>query len=363
MKILHLMHHFRPCIGGMERSLEESCIEIVKAGHECRVVCLDRCAHASEKLPACEEFRGIDIIRIPFLDFGPYKIAFGALKHARDADVIHVHGLGFFSDLALLSKFIHNKPVVIGSYGGIFHTGSNPIKWLYFYFWNRLLLRLADKVVVISGHDFGLFKKIVPDKKLALIPVPVETDSFSPGKKEKGSFAFVGRLSKNKRVDLLIEAFAKAFKGKKAKLYIAGNDFEGLLPGLKAQAEKEGISKQVFFLGVVNDSELHSLLSKSEFFVSASDYESFGISTIEAMASGCVPVLSRIPSFESFLENEKNGFLLDFHETGKVASKLQDISGMPEKQLAGKRKNAIAFSKRFSPRRIAGELISLYSNL
>ncbi|MEM0360075.1 MAG: glycosyltransferase family 4 protein [Candidatus Diapherotrites archaeon] len=360
MKILHLIHHFAPCVGGMERSLEQCCIELVKAGHKCKVVCLNKCSHSREKLSCSESFNGIQIVRLPFIDFGFYKIAFGALKHARDADVIHVHGLGFFSDLFLLSKFFHKKPVVLSSYGGIFHTGSNPLKWFYFFVWNRFLLGFADSIVAISEHDFELFKKIVPGEKMELIPVPVKVEGFKPVKKEKNSFVFVGRLSKNKRVDLLLSVFAKAFKGKNARLYIAGNDFEGLEYGLKLQAKDLGVEKQVFFLGEVKEKELRSLLCKAEFFVSASEYESFGVSAIEAMAAGCIPILSRIPSFESFLEKEKNGFLVDFNQAESAALRLQEIVGLPEKTLALKRKNAIAFSKKFHPEKIALRLLGLY---
>ncbi|MCX6801520.1 MAG: glycosyltransferase family 4 protein [Candidatus Diapherotrites archaeon] len=363
MKVLHLAHHFWPCIGGMEKSLGQICSGLSKEGVDCKVVCLDRCAKSAEKLPHCDKRNSVEIVRLPFIDLGAYKIVFGALKQAKDCDIIHVHGLGFFSDLFLLAKFSHHKPVIIGSYGGVFHAGSNPLKWLYFYCWNRLLLRAADKVVVISGHDLELFKKIVPEKKIALVPVPVEIERFRPGKKEKNSFAFVGRLSKNKRVDLLIGAFSNAFKGKNARLYIAGEDFEGLQAGLERLAIERGIGKQVFFLGAASDRTIEGLLSKSEFFVSASEYESFGVSAIEAMASGCIPILSKIPSFEDFIGKGKNGFVVEFASPPKAAGALLRISCLGAKEKEEKRLNALSFSENFRAKKIAEMLSAAYADL
>jgi len=363
MKILHAIHHYWPCVGGMENALTVLCEEQARQGANCNVVCLDKCARSDKCLKEREKRKGVKIERKRFLDLGLYKIAFGALGHAEGCKAVHVHGLGFFADLFLLFKFLHKRPVVIGSYGGVFHTGSNPLKWFYFSVWNRLLLRNADKVVVISGHDLELYRKIVPEEKIEFIPVPVDFKRFKAGKKEKNSFVFVGRLSSNKRVDLLIDAFAAASKGKKAVLHIVGGDFEGLEAGLEARARESGAAGKIKFHGRLSDKETAGLISKSDFFISASDYESFGVSAIEAMASGCIPVLSNIASFESFLQKEKNGFILDFHNTKKAAAGIRGIMELGKADKERKRKNAFGYVKVFEPGRIAKKLGGLYSGL
>ncbi len=359
MKTVHFIHHFYPCLGGMEKALEELAPELVLKGIECRVVCLNKCANSGKKLSPKGEFKGVKIERLPFLDLKAYKVAFGALNHARKADLIHVHGLGFFSDLLLLTKFFHRKPVVLTSYGGVFHTGSNPLKWLYFYLWNRLLLHFADRLVAISVHDVELFSKIVLRERIELIPVPVDLHSFKPGKKKKNQFVFVGRLSRNKRVDLLIKAF-KGTREENARLFIVGNDFEGLRQELERIAKNDS---RIKFLGAVTGAKLQSLLAESEFFISASDYESFGISAIEAMSAGCIPILSGIASFRDFLQRGKNGFEVEFHKPEKAAKELERIMRLNRKKLQEKRANSLKFVERFNPKKIAGRMLSLYSKL
>lgn len=359
MKTVHFIHHFHPCLGGMEKTLQELAPELVRKGIECRVVCLNKCANSKEELPKKGEFKGVRIERLPFIDLKAYKVALGALKHARDCDLIHIHGLGFFSDLLLLTKFFHRKPVVLTSYGGVFHTGSNPLKWFYFYAWNRLLLRAADRIVAISGHDVELFSKIVPRERIELIPVPVDLRSFKPGKKKKNQFVFVGRLSRNKRVDLLVKAFKRTSE-ENARLFIVGNDFEGIRKKLE---ELAGEDKRIKFLGAVTGAKLKGLLAESEFFVSASDYESFGISAVEAMSAGCIPILSGIASFKDFLQGGKNGFELEFHETERAAKELEKIMRLNRKELEEKKAHSMKFVERFTPKKIASKTVSLYSEL
>lgn len=364
MEILHVTHHFWPCVGGIERAIEDLCIELIKKGHKCKVLCLNKCARSQKKLAEKEIHKGITIVRVPFIDLKYYKIAFGSLlKHARNADIVHVHGLGFFSDLFLLTKPLHRKPVVVSSYGAVFHTGSNPFKDMYFFIWCRFLLKFADKIVVVSKHDRAILSKIAPENKLEFIPVPVTSKKFHAGKKKKNTFVFVGRISRNKRIDLLIDTFVKASQDKKAKLFIVGYDFENLLPKLKNKLNILNANKKVVFLGPLLDRGLVRLLANADFFISASDYESFGISAIEGMASGCIPILSNIPSFRAFIKKEKNGFLLDFHNTEKASKKLAQIMELPQREKERLRKNAMAYAKTFDPKKITSKLLALYSQL
>ena len=59
---------------------------------------------------------------------------------------------------------------------------------------------------------------------------------------------YVGRLARNKRVDRLIDAFARlATHDRALELRIVGNDWEDLLVGLKVQAKQLGVEQNVTF--------------------------------------------------------------------------------------------------------------------
>ncbi|MEM4663086.1 MAG: glycosyltransferase family 4 protein [Candidatus Diapherotrites archaeon] len=363
MKIAHVTHHFWPCIGGIENSVKTLCTELSKRGHICKVICLNKCGNKREKLKQYDNYKGTAIVRLPFVDLSIYKIAFGTLKHIRDCDIIHIHGIGFFSDYLLITKFLHKKPVVISTHGGIFHTGKNLLKSIYFYFWCRLILRLADKVVAVSENDLRQFQEILPQKKLEHITVPFNLKGFKPGKKCKNTFIFVGRLSKNKNLPKLISVFAFASKKSKATLYIAGEEFDEKIKDLKELVKKEGAEDRIKILGRCSDKKLKEMLSKCDFFISASSHEGFGISVIEAMKAGCIPVLNKIPTFEGFIKNGENGFIVDFNDVESCVSKINEIIELEELEKEKMRKRATEFASSFSSASIAKKLEKLYKKV
>ncbi len=325
MKILHVCSHFYPCVGGVEKYVEDLCINLRKEGHQSDVVCLDTCAYGSEKLKPEEEYRGIKVFRIPYTNLKYYKPAFSVLKHLKSYDIIHVHGVGFFSDLLLLTRFIHKKPVIVSGHGGMFHTKKLlPIKKIYFKAWTRLALRLADEVIAESKNNYRHFSEIC---KPVLIPYSIYAEDFSTAREEeKNSFLFVGRISRNKRVDNLVRmvSFLKKFVPS-VKLYVVGGDWENIKKDLDKLVADLKLEKNVIFPGEKRGKALLKYYGKSRFFVSASEYEGFGISVVESMAAGCIPIVNGIESFRNFIENGKNGFIIDFSKPEEAAESIRNI--------------------------------------
>ncbi|MFH1257064.1 MAG: glycosyltransferase family 4 protein [Candidatus Diapherotrites archaeon] len=361
-RVLHAVNHFSPCVGGVERITEQLCRELSAKGIECAVVCLDKCAYSREKLPKEEEANGVKVHRVPFLDLKYYKLATKALKFANGFDLVHVHGLGFFSDAFSLFS---NKKVVINTHGGIWHTKEiGLLKKIYFSTLNRLALNSADAVIADSKSDYEIFKKIC--RKTTLLENGVDVNAMKKlrGKKNFSQFLFVGRLSKNKRIDLLLETFAELKrKGIGFRLVVAGEDWEHILPELQKIAREKGIEREVVFTGKVSEEELLELYRESGFFVSASRFEGFGISAVEAMAAGCVPLLHENESFRNFVSDGENGFLLDFQETEKSAEKIAGITGKSIKEIELIAGNAFSSVEKFGWEKKAGEYIALYKRV
>jgi alpha-1,3-mannosyltransferase len=162
MKVAHITNRFYPCIGGIETFTLDLCNELLKNKIDCKVICLNKCANSSQKLEPKSRIGNIEIVRIPFFDLKYYKIAPSVLNYLRDCDILHVHGIGFFCDFLLLTKFMHKKPVIVQSHGGIFHTKNlGFLKNIYFNIFERALFNFADKIIVDSKQDFALFEKVV----------------------------------------------------------------------------------------------------------------------------------------------------------------------------------------------------------
>lgn len=343
MKVLHVCNHFSPCMGGVERIVSDIAELQSAKGHEVKVVCLNKCAYSHETLKEKEKFGKIRIERLPFLDLKYYKITFGVLGKVKGFDVVHVHGVGFFSDFLIATKFLHHVPVVVSTHGGIFHTHSiGLLKKIYFHIFQRALLNLADAVIAVSKNDLERFLRIC--SKTVLVENGVDVSKFSAGKKKPGSFLFVGRFSQNKRIDLLLKAFSEARKrGQEFSLFIAGTDWEGLLGNYLKAAPKPGEAGKIKFILNPSKSELEALYRGCEFFVSASEYEGFGISLVEAMASGCIPIVQKNDGFSNIVDDGKNGFFADYSSSGKAAARI--ISAL-EMNSAGRKKIAASAAQK-----------------
>ncbi len=348
MKVLHICNQFWPSTGGIEKFTLDLCRESKKNGIECEVLCLNRISNSKEILSPRGETGGIPITRVPFLDLKYYKPALLPLGLLKKADIIHVHGVGALLDFVALTKPLHKKPIVVSTHGGIFHTRNvSTLKKIYFFGWQRAILSAVDQVVACSKNDFELFKLI--SKKLLLIENGVDVERFlkiRQKQKQQNVFLFVGRLSKNKRIDRLLDVFGELKRlGTDFELRIVGKDWEKILKPLGKRAEELKISENVFFVGEIPDSGLENEYARASFFVSASEYEGFGISVIEAMAAGCVPILNRIASFENFVEENRTGFLVDFENAKGTAEKIAEIMG---KSFGGISAQSKKTAKRFS---------------
>jgi len=363
MKILHVFHHYRPYRGGVEKVIEGLNRNLKKKGHECTVLCLNRNPGKKERLKAIEEFDEASVERIGFANLHYYKLAPFSLKRLKEFDVVHVHGLGFFADYLALTRLLHNKPLILSTHGGIFHTKDiSFIKKAYFNLIGRLALKQFAKVVAVSSNDLKLFRKIVPEKKLVLIENAIDFEKLQKTKSnpETNNFLFVGRLSKNKGLKELLKAFAVVKKEKPDfMLRIVGREFDLTKKELQKEINELGLEKNVMLLGEVTDKELDEAYGISGIFVSASSYEGFGISTVEAMAAGLIPILNDIPSFREFVSGG-NGFIADFSNSGKAAETILQTMELDRKERKELSRKARSFARGFGWEEKAKQHIRVY---
>jgi alpha-1,3-mannosyltransferase len=322
MNILQVCNHFHPCVGGVEKVVFDTSKLLALKGHKVKVICLNKCANNREKLPKTSIVEKISVERLEFLDLKYYKISPQIIKKIKEFDIIHIHGIGFFSDFLLATKFLHKKKIIISTHGGIFHTKNIGLaKWFYFNIIQRILLGFADKVIAVSKNDYEIFGKIC--KKITLIENGIVISKFKSGKKKPGTMLYLGRFSKNKRIELLINALAN-LKNENFKLTIAGTDSEGLFENYLKKAKELGIAEKIEFILNPGEKQVIELYSSSEFFISASEYEGFGISLVEAMASKCIPIVQNNSGFKSILSDFKN-CLVDYSKPEEAAKAIKNM--------------------------------------
>jgi alpha-1,3-mannosyltransferase len=321
VRVLHVAPSFWPNIGGVEKYILEMSRESRAAGMVPRVLTLrDR-----PGMSRSEEVDGIGVARVPFLDLRYYKPAVLPLALLRWPDVIHVHNVGAMTDFVAATRGLHRRPIVLSTHGGIFHTTArSSLKKAYFGLLQPKVLRAVDRVLADSGGDLELFEPL--GRPITLFEPGVDLSRFASGAEERdpGCFLYVGRLSRNKRLDRLLRAFGGlAARGVRFRLRIVGPDWDALEGELRALADVLGIGGKVSFVGAVSEEQLLEEYHRATVFVSASEYEGFGISLVEAMAAGCVPVVEANDSFSRIVSDRKDGFLTSFDRPDEAAALLQ----------------------------------------
>ena len=187
---------------------------------------------------------------------------------------------------------------------------------------NKMKLMRINSVVCNSKFTKGFIDKEYGVKSVVVYP-PVDTINFKPGKKENIiiSIGRFSQLTQAKRQDVLVDVFKKMYDGglKDWKLVLAGGVEVGVgdyVDQLRKSAE--GYPITIFTSPSFN--KLKEIYSKAKIFWSASGFginemneptkvEHFGITIVEAMAAGCVPIIYSAGGHKEIVKDGTNGLL------------------------------------------------------
>jgi glycosyltransferase involved in cell wall biosynthesis len=180
-------------------------------------------------------------------------------------------------------------------------------------------------------------------------------------KEDEKIILFVGRVATEKSIDKIIKALAiiKKHGVSKTKLLIVGNG--PAKDELTHLVQALGVEEEVIFCGEVNYEEIRYYYKIADVFTMASASESFGIVTIEALASG-LPVLAvKAPGAMDILTDGFDGLLTD-DNIEHFAKALEKIIRDPElrERLS---KGALKTSAKYSINMISERMLNLYREI
>lgn len=171
-------------------------------------------------------------------------------------------------------------------------------------------------------------------------------------------FLFVGRIVKEKNLEVLIRASKKIVKEiPNAKFIIAGKGPEEIF--YKDLVNKEGVNDYFKFLGFVPDSKIYSLYKSADIFIFPSKFETQGLSGIEAMASGLPVVGADYLAISEIVKNDYNGLLFNPDDADDLVDKAIACVSRKKKYSV----NAIESSQRFSIENTTNKLLEIYNDL
>lgn len=154
-------------------------------------------------------------------------------------------------------------------------------------------------------------KYLVPKSKVEVIPNGVDTDRFAPDEFASPRKAiFVGRIEDvQKNVFLLPKILAQALRhDPEARLTVVGSGPDS--ERLRRRFKEAGLHGHFELLGQMEPGEISNLLRQHGIFVLPSRFEGSSNSTLEAMASGCVPLVSQLEGItDHMIVQGQSGFL------------------------------------------------------
>ncbi|MFK7930497.1 MAG: glycosyltransferase family 4 protein [Myxococcota bacterium] len=336
LKIVHVCRIGWPHMGGMESVVGGLAGSLADAGHDVRVVTLDRAITNGERLPR-GIWGGVRYTRLRRVGPRRYPAALHLTSALKGADVVHVHGVDGLLHQALAGRPLHGAKVGLTPHGAFLHTRRN---YLIKQGWLRtgaaVALRGADRVWFTSEAERQTLSPAGIEGPVLTNGVDVESFSSIRRRPESGRWLVMGRVDVHKGLDdLLVRLAALAQHDPRPfQLRVVGPETAaGLVARLQAQAQRLGIRHRVQFLGPVSDGELRAELARCELALFPSRYEGFGVAVVEAMAAGVPVVVNDIPPFRELVRDGETGFIVPFAKGSgrrmiyEIRDKAQVVSG------------------------------------
>ncbi|AWR86934.1 glycosyltransferase family 4 protein [Meiothermus taiwanensis] len=253
-----------------------------------------------------------------------------------------------------LEKYAHYIPGVatLDKYVGIMQKVCQA-------FYNR-----ADVVIAPTNPVKQLAESYAIEREIRVIPTGIDTDILqaapdpvSPWPSGKRRLLHVGRLGKEKSVDVVIRALAEIRKELDAHLALVGmgperDELERLARGL-------GLSEHVTFVGPVPYEKIGGYYRMAELFLFASETETQGLVLWEAQAVGVPVVAVGAEGTLQGVEVGSSGYLVqpgDYRAMAERALELLQNEQLRQRFSEGARK----FADQRTARRVAEQIVAIY---
>lgn len=215
----------------------------------------------------------------------------------------------------------------------------------------------SDRYVLLSERFENDLRKAIgfsyDKKKVESINNPAFFDKWlseSDYEKKENIVLFVGRISEQKRVDLILQIWREITSTvirENWHLVVVGNgELYTKMQSFSAKIKCQNVE----FIGRCNPLEYYE---KAKIFLMTSGYEGWGMTLVEAQMNGCVPiVMDSFASVNDIITNNKNGLLIENNNIKKYSDALKKCIENPA-ELKKMAMEGIETSKKFNIKNIA----------
>jgi phosphatidylinositol alpha-mannosyltransferase len=370
LKIAIVSEYYYPLLGGITENVHHTALALAARGHDITVVTSrvknghvngdDRCREATRVVRIGRSFR------IP----SNGSVARGTIGlhlwrdvreffSAERFDLVHVHSPLVFTLPPMAIMAARRRPLV-----GTFHTyfeGSRVYERFHAVLQREFLDRL-HAVTAVSRSCVDSLARYFRLRDPRIIPNGINVDLFHPDTPRLEKFdpskltlLFLGRFEKRNEFPLMLDAFARVRRVRDdVRLVVVGDG------GLRSQYERmvpDALRADVHFEGFVL-SRRPAYYASCDIFCSPISKASFGITLLEAMASGKPIVATDNVGYRALLDHQE-AILTPSGDAAAFATALLDLLDDPARReamgRAGRQK-----SLAFSWQRVADQTLDLY---
>lgn len=351
MRILTFSHGYPPTVSGVTLVVQKIARAMVQRGHQVTVVT----ASIFGK-PYQEEDQGVRLLRIrsfpnPFWSEGPVPIAsVRAIQELVDdfqPDVMHTHQSLVLSNVLLKMQRDKIPPIITSCY-------TLPSFFSQYFYFGWLESRAETVIWKIMANDLNHFDHVVfctrtherdfvthgMRKPTTVISNGVNIQRYNPqkaaGEDIETRYALpqgprilsVGRLAKDKRLDLLIQAMAIVCTKREAHLMVVGRGDQH--PHLKKLIAKLRLEPYIHLMGFVPEADLPGLYRACNLFAIPSVVEVQSIPALQAAVTGLPIVAANSAALPELVRSGESGFLVQPLNASELGNAILDIIEHPD---------------------------------
>ena len=384
MRIAIFTETYLPQINGVVTHIKILKEGLEALGHTVLIVTADSKAHTHYLKDNVLHCPAHNLKRIYNLDLAS-PVSRTRLKYLREfrPDIIHVHnefsiGLSGMAIAKILKvPLVYTLHTMYDDY--IYYIAPKPLIPLTKKLSHRYFRRFPQNAAVVTGPSKKCQEytyEIGSDKKVEVIPNPVELDAFAPQTSTPQQRAqireqyhipqdatvacFVGRLGREKSVDVLLRFWAQEMKPQdNMRLLIIGDGPEK--EPLEQLAQQLGITDTVIFTGKVLHPDLPPYIHTCDIYVTASLSDTNSISMLEGMAGG-LPVLQLYDELNADqVTDGVNGYM--FRDAAEMGQRLRQIRDMEPEELQKLKTSVIQSVKNSGAQTLANYIQTIYYNI
>jgi N-acetyl-alpha-D-glucosaminyl L-malate synthase BshA len=360
-----------PTFGGSGVMATELGLALADKGHEIHFITYQQPVRLNVFSPNIY-YHEVSVPKYPLFDFPPYETALAStlvnVVNNNNLDLLHVHyaiphaSSAFFAR-QMLKKQGKDIPFITTLHGtDITLVGKDSTYGCVVTF----SINESDAITAVSQNlKDETLKSFAIEKEIHVIPNFVDAHRFHKTNKEhfkkmlapngERILAHVSNFRKVKRVDDVIKVFQIVRNKIPCKLLMIGDGPE------RQHAEdlcrKLGTCNDIRFLG--KQDQMEEILNITDLFLLPSQYESFGLAALEAMACGVPVISSNAGGLPEINVHGKTGYLAEVGDVDSMANLALDIL-MEDDRLLQFKQAALEHANEFSISKIVPQYESLY---